>query len=560
MLIYNKGSSSARYFLTCVSNFEDSRGVLVKEKTFIHKIVCIALSILTALSCMTFFAFAEGETEEPLDAVFYDAEDLNAIMGGKHNTDVSEVLDEKTGVPALRLSSTNDLVDPIVNFEIQGEISADEYPFVAIIAKKNSQCVDMQLFFTTEKLLNPNEKASKRAKYNPNNKWQILVFEMSDLPEWSGKLIKVRVDYFSRASSAEDYCDIAGIVLGKSENAVLNAASGFFAEKLGAVERFADFSDIELGYFNSTYQTTVGISEGNILYTTIGSERFDPQATWKVEEFCSYKGIKPLEAEDFGYMVIKYRVDITHNTKQHFEIFYQAGHRHSAAANYSAQTEYFPEPDWTSLIFEFESRPEWTGTVHSLRLDWCNNISQNMPGEMEISDFVFFKDLKTAKRYADIIDNIQVSRVWREEEKETEEVTWADGEDGTLDIGITEEETTQPIETTEETLPEFIETTEETVEIITEETIENITEDISEEVSTEEIPESAQTTEKLEEESEEKPNPDIPSDITVPTLPGDDNASESGSQAPFIIACIILALLSVASIVTVVVIRAKNKE
>ena len=38
-----------------------------------------------------------------------------------------------------------------------------------------------------------------------------------------------------------------------------------------------------------------------------------------------------------------------------------------------------------------------------------------------------------------------------------------------------------------------------------------------------------------------------------------NNEKKEGSQAPFVIACVVLALLSIASIATVVVIRAKNK-
>ena len=159
---------------------------------------------------------------------------------------------------------------------------------------------------------------------------------------------------------------------------------------------------------------------------------------------------------------------------------------------------------------------------------------------MEISDFVFFADAKSATRYADIINNIVVIRVEREEEK-TEEETWADMEDGTLDVGILTEEIE---ETHEETLPEFIETTEETEE--------EVTEVVDTEAAVEETKED---TSEIREEST------TPEDSVIPDMPIDpgNNERKEGSQAPFVIACIVLALLSISSIATVVVIRAKNK-
>lgn len=520
----------------------------MKRNTLIYKIFCASVAFLLAFSCAAFFAAAQEVTEEPAGVIFYDANELNAIMGGRNNTAVGEVVDDKTGVSALRFSPTGDLSDPIVNFDIPGEISADEYKFVAVIAKKKSQYSDMQIFFKTEKSPRPTESASKRAKYNPNNKWQILVFEMSDLPEWSGKLNTVRFDYFTYASSAEDYCDMAGLLLGRSEAEVVSAACAFFAEKLGAVARFADFNEIDVGYFSSAYQTSVGLERGNIIYEAKGSPKgqpFDPQATWKVEEYCAYKGIAPIYANDFSYIVIRHKTEAVNEPQQTFEIFYQAGDRYKAQGGYSAQKKYTPKGEWEALTLDFSKCPEWTGVVHSLRLDWSNNFIPDTDGKMEISEFTFFADSKLAARYSDIINNIVIMAVEREEEN-SEETTWSDMEDGTLDVGTFVEEDFETEETTEETLPDFIETTED----ITEELTEDITEESAKETS------EKASEEITEEESESKGKPVNPA---IPSLPGEPDKTEPGSQAPFVIACVILALLSVASIVTVIVIRKRNK-
>lgn len=533
----------------------------MERKTLFFKSICFFLIVSMLFSLGIMLAFAQdGDNSEEEEAgesvIFYDAETLNANKKWGHQTNTSMVVDEKTGVSAMRFSPTGDLQDPYMVFAINEELSAEEYPFVSFIVKKRSQQINLKLYFKTSAHEQMNEQMMKRAKYNPNDKWQIITVELSDLPSWSGKIEELRIDYFDGAMLSEsDYCDLAGIVIGKTENEVLNVATGFFAEKLGAVARFADFNEIDLGYFASaTYNTTLVNKGPNIVYESTGLAA-DPQAMWNFEGHLEYKGLEPLSAEDFGYMVIKYRADTKNGMKQSFEAFYQVGDRIYAKAYHSATAECETTGEWLSMTLAFANGPEWAGTVHSFRIDWTtgSTISQGVTGYMEISDFVLFADAKTAARFANIIDNIIVYRLEVEEE-ETEETTGADLEDGTIDIGIFES-TEETEETTEETLPEFIETTEETTEVITEEPTEEITEEMTDEITEED------TEEITEEATEEKtePKPLLPGADTGIVLPGEVEV-DSGSQTPFVVACVILALMSVASIVTVIVIRAKAKK
>lgn len=523
--------------------------------SLIYRSVCIGVALLLAFSVGIFLASAEGVTEPLSDVIFYDADALDSIKKWGHDTQTSRSVDEKTGVSALRLTPSEEKADPYLTFYPTESISAEDYPFVALLVKKRSQLSDVQLFFRTDKHDKFTEQASKKGTYNPNNKWQIIVFEMSDLSEWSGSVTVLRLDYLARAAGSDDYCDLAGIALGKSENAVLDAASGFFAEKLGAVQRFSNFSDIEIGYFSSAYQTTVSLTDGALIYEAIGSPKgsaFDPQAIWRVEEFCEFRGVAPLFAYEFTHLVITQRAHVEHDIQQMFEIFYQTGDRYAAQGGFSAREDYRPSGKWQSVTLDFSRCPEWNGIVHSLRLDWANSFVSDSRGSMEVLEFVFFGDSKSAARYADIINNIVVYAVDRE--GNAEEETWVDGEDGTLDVGTFGEDNTEAQETTEETLPEFIETTEEPGEDITEEPSENITEESDENI-TEETSDDVGG-DGAEEKSEGKPVGPITPDAPMPLS---DTVEGEGSQAPFIIACVILAMLSVASIVTVIVIKKKNK-
>ena len=195
----------------------------------------------------------------------------------------------------------------------------------------------------------------------------------------------------------------------------------------------------------------------------------------------------------------------------------------------------------TGLKYGWQGRGKFTG----FRFDWCSEAPTN--AYMEVSDLLFFKDIAAATCFSNAINTLMLPVPLEvPEEDETFE---------TEDIIMPWETETETVETvTEETLPVFVESTEsEETEVPTEETTETETE-------TETVTETEETTIAVEtEETTEEKETDDPGVIILPDETESDSTADQGSQMPFVIACICLAGLSVASIVTVVVIKIKDR-
>lgn len=534
---------------------------MVKKERLIKKSASLFLSLTILLSAMaTVGALAAEEVTEGVteDYIFYNPFEIYDNLTSSVSTSASVTKSEE-GIDVIRLTVTEETTDPSVCFSPSGTVDVKDYDCVAFIVKKKISPVKIKAYFTTtatgEKF---SEKMSKRVSYNANTKWQIIVFEMTDLDGWSDMLTGIRLDYFDgRSLTKGSYCDLAGIVLGKDGDSVIKPVSDIFAAVSEPLAHYSDFSNIDVDYFKqATYQSSVYGSRGNIVYDTIGSSKgqtFDPQAMWNYESFAVHKGEKPLNTEDFSYMVIRYKAKIEYNTPQMFEAFFQTGDRYSAKAGCSGTATYTPNGYWQSMIIKFDGRPEWSGALHSLRIDWSNAVPANTYAEFEVSDILFFKNNKKAALYHDVMNNIIFVEAEKKGEEETEVIT-----DDIVLPWDTEIRTQETEETTEETLPEFIETTEETLPEFTE-TTEEVTEEITEE-STEETTEEI-TQEPVEETTEKKPDKSDPSETTPGEAGSDvDSDTDGGSQAPFVIACVILTMLSAASIVTLIIIRAKTKK
>ena len=191
----------------------------------------------------------------------------------------------------------------------------------------------------------------------------------------------------------------------------------------------------------------------------------------------------------------------------------------------------------TRLMYGWQGRGNFSG----IRFDWCNEGTAG--SYFEVSDFLFYADRNDADGFTSMINTMNLINPedmedW-EETYETEHIV-------------------MPWETedsTEETVPDFPEDSTETdSEAATE---------IGSEVSGED------TTEVIEDDTQESESNnqgsiggdiggDIGGEIDI-SGGGDEPPVPEGSQAPFLIACIALAGLSVASIVTVIVIRARER-
>ena len=522
---------------------------------------CMAF-ILIAATVMTISVYAEDITEETSsyyaeeavnespDHIFYDGDTLNAIKGWGRRTDISVVQDD-FGFSALRMTVSGSGEDPYCTFYIPDEVSTEEYPFIAYLIKKKTTEIRLQTFYKTKSAANFTEKQSIKANYKPNDKWQIVVFELSELG-LDGALEQFRIDYHpGNESAVGEYCELAGVAFGKTEDDAIRPICDLLAQNDSVVYHFSEFSDGDREYlFEWAANTDYDLKNGNIIYSyeSFGqSSGNDSMAMWNFEEYLEHLGEEPLDAEDFSVMIIKFKAHVVYSVKQRFEIFYQTNGRENAIAQCSAHTEYSANDEWQGLSLDFSYGPEWTGRVHSLRVDWSDSVPSGTKAFMKISDIFLFNDVKSAAIFNKIINNITVVRVNADPDI-TEEGTWQpEAPWGSETIGfITDEEPSEEDteETTEETLPAFIETTEEVTEA---------TEDSSTGESVVEASDETKTdTEKNEDTSVEHKPIEVPDDV--------DNVEEDGSKMPFYIACVVLTLLSIASIATVIVVRAKNKQ
>ena len=493
--------------------------------------------------------------EEAPDYYFYNADALNSLQNYGPRTSLSMVEDD-LGFNALRMTVGGSGDDPYQVFFVPDEVSIKEYSFVAFFVKKPTTATGFQAFFKAKDAEQFTEKESVKSKYQANNKWQILVFELSEL-NIASDLDQFRMDYHPGGPSAVgEYCDVAGVSFGTTEDAAMRPICDLLGESQSVVYHFSDFSAEEADYVCESYlYTEAGISNGNIIYRAVGkgdANADDTQSMWNIEKHLKYLGHPILDAGDFGYIVIKYKAHIKDGIEQRFEIFYQTNGRTNAVWMCSAYDKYKASNEWQGIQFKFEGGNEWTGTVHSLRIDWSDNIPIDSQGVMKISDVYFVKDSKSAAAINKIMNNIIVTRTGADPdmtEETTVEIT--ESPSGTETIGIitdepVSEETT--VETSEETLPEFIETTEESKS--TEATTEDVTEAPSE-------GESDEITEDVADKNEQKPPKQDTSEDNSDLLGGGEE--QKGSEMPFYIACACLATLSVLSIATVVVIRIRNR-
>ena len=509
------------------------------------------ICILTVTAFASVCAFAEeneeistsnsaGEiTEELPRSLFYDA---GALIKMKGEGQVAIVQDD-LGFNALKMSASG--TDPHITLCVPDEVSTDKYQFVAFFVKKPTTATFFQAGFKGEQNEEFTKNNTVQTKYKSNKRWQIIVLELSEL-DIKGDLEQIRIDYHSsHGGSADEYCLLAGIAFGKTEDDAMRPICDLLGESEQVVYHFSDFSEEESQYlFESYANTTADISNGNIIYRAVG--RGDPGANdarsnWNIEKHLEYLGYPPLDARDFGYLVIKYKAHVKDGIKQTFEIFYQIDWRVDAAYGFSVCEDYTATDEWQGLQFNFKDEAiEWAGTVHSLRIDWSDGLPRDTEGAMKISDVYLLKNFEDAAAINGIMKNITVVRVGVDadmtEETTVEYTESPSGSDTISFVPDDEIEEGSTGEVTEETIPVLVETLEES------------TEEITEGSSGGAEPEKDAVTEPPKQNADEEDT----------GLIGDDEAQQ-GSEVPFYIACACLALLSLLSVVTVVVIRARNK-
>lgn len=473
-------------------------------------------ALLLLLPTLAAISVGAQELEIANDCIVLDAaqicERAEAYEG------INSSLKDENGLGYVRFEAEK-VVDK-VGFDLELGGGLDSFKYISFIVRSSYAGTKFRVL-----LKDGNGDFSKTVKadsgYAESSWWQSITVNLSVSDSWKGNNESVAVDLLSGFDfDAGAYCELACIFLCKTPEKVSDLATDFFGEQISAVQKISDFDELEVGYFNlGAYQTSVGIMNGSVVYEGTGVEgTSDPYATWAYKEFAESRGLTPLVAEDFKYIAVRYRCQ--HESKKiTFNFYYQTGERTQAKGNCFAGENYKPSMNWRTIIVSFVNKPEWSGSVNSLRVDFANSIPTNTYARFEVGAFLFFDDLDAAKTYASAVNGIKVS--------DPEVVVEEDTYEGDTEVEILPWETETETVFEEETLPEYIE----------------------------------DSTDGGEEETE-KPKEDDPKpeDTAKPEDEKDVPVKKEGSNTPFVIACILLALLSAASIVTVLVIRAKDKK
>ena len=528
--------------------------------------LCVALMMIAGVMTMPAFA-AESEevVEEPAANVIFWAEDMEGKL--EHANDATAYgFTTVDGLKVLSLGIKPGATgnDPYLGFVFDQTYSTEIYKYVTLVVKTNlNRAANFSIYYGTDGTGGTFVGGGRvAASYNNVVGWQILTFDMTDSEKWTGELSKVRFDYFEGSEfNDQQSCQLLAMVLSADVESAYDAAYEIGYKIYPPVQSFSDFTTADLeSVGKDTHNTSVTAVDGNLFYIPTGDMK-DPSAWFYYNKLTAARGVERLTTDDFRYTVIRYRstLNIAEPRMQLFVLTGSANSLmdmiriegtydcHYGLTNYDLSKTYkavvvdLAQTDGlaknTRLMYGWQGRGNFSG----IRFDWCNEGTAG--SYFEVSDFLFYADRNDADGFTSMINTMNLINPedmedW-EETYETEHIV-------------------MPWETedsTEETVPDFPEDSTETdSEAATE---------IGSEVSGED------TTEVIEDDTQESESNnqgsiggdiggDIGGEIDI-SGGGDEPPVPEGSQAPFLIACIALAGLSVASIVTVIVIRARER-
>ena len=532
------------------------KALFVKRTFALCMAVCLILGILL-------LPVAAEENVEPLPSnVIFWAEDMVDKMSHPNGSTTYQFVKED-GMTLLELdikegSGGN---DPYITFNLDQTYNTEEYKYITIIAKSTVTNAVFEVFFGTDGTGGSFVGGSRvHANYKAIEGWQALTFDMSGMEKWTGELYKLRFDYFSGGQYVHgNVCQIAAMILSTDVDSAYDAMYEVAYEIYPPVQSFSDFTEADLeAVGNSTTNTSVTVSEGDLRYMPTAAK--DPSAWFYYGKLTASRKVPTLTTDDFRYVVMRYKSSmnilaprmqlfvLTGDAKDLFGMIrtegtydchygvtsYALSKTYKAAMVDLAQTD--GQEKNTQLMYGWQGRGVFTG----FRFDYCD---EGVVGSyIDVSDFLFYADKSDAEGMSQLISSMELTnpediKDW-EDTYETEHIVmpWE----------------TETEDSTEETVPSFPqEDTEEPTEVETDSTTDSETLE-TENVETDTV---GGTTGDVGGDTGNS-GEDIMSGVDIG---GGDTPVDEGSQTPFLIACIALAGLSVASIATVLVIRAKER-
>ncbi len=546
----------------------------------LRKLLALSLACLLLLGLMVLPSVA-AETEAEDTAEITDpytilwAEDLAACQP-QDNSFVSHELIEEKGAKILRMSVTAETNDPFIGFTLPAGYSADLYKYIIPVVRTNQLEAGTvhEIFYCAGGTPDTYTGGySVSAYFGMVKGWQFLTMQMTKSKGWEGAISKLRFDFLAKGSgkfAPGAYTDVAAVILAKAPSNVYDASTEVLNKLYAPEQVITDFKSSEVEFLSrSTMSTSVAVSNGNVIYSSAGNHK-DPQARFDYLGLMAAKKMTPLTTDDFRYTVLRYRTSGT-IPGPFMELFIYTGdntidkipmiRKEGTVICHSGETKYQNSNFWkgmvvdlaqddgleenTKLLYGWKGR----GAFNGWRVDWCSSGAEG--AKLEIADILFFAEKEDADGYVQALNTLSL---WIPAigEEESEEETWESFE-------IDEPWNTESETVTEtETLPVY---SEDTIEPVTEppEITESETETVTEPQETESALETESDGEQETESSTHQAgNPEDPGNFGGIDISGGEETEapgDTGSQVPLYIAWAFLAILSIACIVSVIVIR-----
>lgn len=477
---------------------------------------------------------------------------------------------DKTPSVTFKAPALDTLFDKIVVFAVK-KIGLDvSTPSDFALYYKTSRMSDFDIF----------HKVS--ASYLDIADWQLIAFDMSEMSGWGEEVESFKVEFLS---GDENYqvgagCDIFSISLWTDAEDAVSFAERTIAHLYAPKQHLSNFMGEDIEYVNaSSSKTNVEILESNIRYSASDADAKDPYARFEYRNYMLDRSeIKALKKDDFSGAVIRYKSENVAKENAFFQMYILDENYNPILINpdkpndYSCYATgndaYISDGGWHFLSLDMlnggKNEAVWKGNVYGFRVDWCN--AGDAGSYIEISDIMFFRDKATADAYISATETFEIIKgvylgapdVGEDETETLPEETLPEFEE--------EESETKPsfndpedTEETEESETEKPTETEELTETESESTDEETTDsETSDEETESDETESDETESETEDEEGDMPPIDFPQGFDPNAGdPGGEGEKVEGSKVPFTIACISLAGLSGASIISVIAIRIK---
>ena len=404
-------------------------------------------------------ASAAGEkeniyTEETDPYVVFDAEYMkgdNRLTGASQcsysfvtDWDGRTLLRLVTEAPGLKDDGTPKPEDPYISFEVGGAYSADEYKYVTILARGESEFINKSNFRIFYKLNATDKKTydgSRNAAtmYVDTDEWQLISFDMSGDALWSGgNITGIRFDFYEGSTDvmANKHCDIAAVIISKTPQDMYSVTLDMMQGIHSAEQRLTDFTSSELQFFDraegnapndtpwlSSLDTVLSTKNGNVVYTfkyndSVAHSGPDPYAGFFYKELMAARGAEDeiLTTSDFRYTVIRYRTagDVG-DPRMQLYLFANGnkGPTFIDGKEIAPSVRYTPSTnnDWKTLVVDMASgnaADGWKGDFDGFRVDWCSPSSVDAEASMEVSDIFFFKNADDAYAFSSALNQIKL--------------------------------------------------------------------------------------------------------------------------------------------------------